>query len=175
MIPDWAYFVLAGLVIGLLIWCLRSLPSTPPTTVSNSKQVETAVETIPAIGTATTGEGLTCEALEFLLQRRIKRNARPSFLHNPETKRRLELDGWDPISNIAVEFNGRQHYEFPNTFHTSERQFKNQVYRDNLKRELCDSQGIYLITVPYFVINGIRKKQDRFKAILNYIEQRWPQ
>jgi hypothetical protein len=97
------------------------------------------------------GEELTTKALESLLGRQVKSQIRPLFLRNPETGRPLELDCYDPISQIAVEYSGRQHYEFPSSFFTNVDDFYNQIYRDQLKRELCDKNGVYLIVVPYWV------------------------
>lgn len=77
---------------------------------------------------------------------------RPDWLRNPRTNRPLELD----ISElkhlkIAVEYNGRQHYVYTKKWHKTLEDFKQQVYRDTVKYELCQKHGIYLITVPYNV------------------------
>ena len=77
---------------------------------------------------------------------------RPDWLRNPRTNRRLELD----ISElkhlkIAVEYNGRQHYIYTKKWHKTLEDFKQQVYRDTVKYELCQKHGVYLITVPYNV------------------------
>ena len=76
---------------------------------------------------------------------------RPSWLTNPETGRTLELDCYNEELKIAVEYNGMQHYVWPNGFSQSQQEFINQVRRDIFKREMCDKLGIYLITVPYTV------------------------
>lgn len=78
-------------------------------------------------------------------------NIRPDFLINPETGARLELDCYNKDLGIAVEYNGEQHYKFPNRFSKTKKDFINQVRRDMLKAELCDRNKIYLITVPYNV------------------------
>jgi hypothetical protein len=78
-------------------------------------------------------------------------NIRPKWLVNPETKRCLELDCYNPELKIAVEYNGEQHYKWPNFTNQSYDQFINQVRRDALKVEMCDRYGVYLITVPYNV------------------------
>lgn len=76
---------------------------------------------------------------------------RPDFLTNPETGAALELDCYNSELAIAVEYNGEQHYRWPNGFPMTREQFINQARRDTLKRELCDSHGVYLIVVPYNV------------------------
>jgi hypothetical protein len=76
---------------------------------------------------------------------------RPKFLRNPKTGKCLELDCYNEDLQIAVEYNGVQHYKYPNFFHKTKDSFIEQVRRDMLKADLCDKYGIYLITVPYNV------------------------
>lgn len=78
-------------------------------------------------------------------------NTRPSFLINPRTGRRLELDCYNKGLNLALEYNGKQHYVYPNYWHRSEGQFKQQQYRDKQKERICREKGITLIKVPYTV------------------------
>jgi hypothetical protein len=79
------------------------------------------------------------------------KSTRPDFLQNPLTGRNLELDGYNPEMAMAFEYNGIQHYQYPNVFHKSEEEFEQQLRRDNFKREACDLSGIYLINIPYTV------------------------
>jgi hypothetical protein len=97
------------------------------------------------------GEDLMAEILEKILNSKIKRNIRPSFLRNPETGKNLELDCYNEEYAIAVEYNGIQHYKYPSAFHKTEKEFTDQIYRDRLKKKLCDEAGVYLISVPYWV------------------------
>jgi len=76
---------------------------------------------------------------------------RPDFLKNPETNRNLELDCYNDELKIAVEFNGSQHYKWPNYTNQTYEDFIKQVRRDQFKVEACDKNGVYLITVPYNV------------------------
>ncbi len=99
------------------------------------------------------GEDLVAEILENILSSKIKRNIRPSFLRNPESGKNLELDCYNEEYAIAVEYNGIQHYKFPSAFHKTEKEFYDQLYRDKLKKKLCDEAGVYLICVPYWVDN----------------------
>ena len=83
---------------------------------------------------------------------------RPSFLNNPVTggSNNLELDCFNEELKLAVEYNGRQHYEFIPFFHKNRESFLNQKYRDELKRRMCKDNGIRLIEIPYNVkINEI--------------------
>jgi hypothetical protein len=97
------------------------------------------------------GEDLMAEILEKILCSKIKRNVRPNFLRNPETGKNLELDCYNEEYAIAVEYNGIQHYKYPSAFHKTEKEFTDQIYRDRLKKKLCDEAGVYLIPVPYWV------------------------
>ena len=78
-------------------------------------------------------------------------STRPNFLKNPRTNRCLELDGYNEKLSLAFEYNGYQHYIFPNCFHTSKEQFEAQVWRDKFKTNLCKKHNIRLITIPYTV------------------------
>lgn len=78
--------------------------------------------------------------------------ARPSFMRNPVTGENLELDVFNSDLAIAVEYNGQQHYRFNSHFHNgSNDRFQNQQYRDLIKKQLCEQNGIRLIIVPYSV------------------------
>lgn len=74
---------------------------------------------------------------------------RPQFLKNPKTNRNLELDGYNHKLKIAFEYNGYQHYDYPNVFHKTRDEFYNQRERDTLKKELCKKYKVKLITIPY--------------------------
>jgi hypothetical protein len=106
----------------------------------------------PSRAKKSVGEQITFTELQELFPGyEIIQGCRPQFLTNPETGRALELDCYLPELGIAVEYNGRQHYEFPNSFHSDQSEFEDQIYRDNLKRQLCDENEIYLITIPYHI------------------------
>jgi len=75
--------------------------------------------------------------------------AHPKWLVNPETGRRLELDCYNKELGVACEYNGEQHYKFPNTFHKSRKEFDAQIRRDEHKRKCCKKENILLIEIPY--------------------------
>jgi len=79
------------------------------------------------------------------------KNTRPYWLKNDTTGRCLELDCYNEKLKLAVEYNGQNHTIYPNYFHRTYDEFKEQVRRDKLKNEICKKQGVYLITVPYNV------------------------
>ncbi len=111
------------------------------------------------------GEDILGEVIEDILQKEIQRNVRPSFLRNPESGKSLELDCYIPEYKLAVEYNGIQHYKFPSAYHKTEKEFYDQLYRDRLKKKLCDEQGVYLIPVPYWVDTCIPDPNDEEKLI----------
>lgn len=76
---------------------------------------------------------------------------RPLWLRNPDTGSCLELDCYNEELGIAGEYQGIQHYEYPNVFHRSREEFIAQLRRDEAKINLCDQNGIYLIRVPHHV------------------------
>lgn len=84
---------------------------------------------------------------------------RPSWLINPETGRRLELDMYNERLGVAVEYNGVQHYQFTPYWHKTEDDFHSQVRRDNCKADICKQRGIKLISVPYTITSD---KMDNF-------------
>ena len=53
-------------------------------------------------------------------------NVRPLWLKNYETGYLLELDGYSKSLKLAIEYDGIQHYEFPNLFHQNRRQFESR-------------------------------------------------
>ena len=85
------------------------------------------------------------------LERRFRKpfpKARPAWLLNPETGRRLELDAFCAELNLAVEFQGCQHRAWPNPFHRFRSQFDAQQRRDAWKAARCAERGIRLLAVP---------------------------
>ena len=52
----------------------------------------------------------------------------------------LELDGYNHKLRLAFEYNGYQHYDYPNVFHKTREEFYKQRERDRLKAELCKKE-----------------------------------
>jgi hypothetical protein len=89
-------------------------------------------------------------------------NIRPDFLQNPDTGSNLELDCYNHDLNIALEYNGQQHYHAID-YWGGKTTFQGIQDRDILKQQLCDKNETKLIVVPYVV-----KNKERF--ILEQIE-----
>jgi hypothetical protein len=74
-----------------------------------------------------------------------------------DKKRQMEIDVYNEKLKIGIEYNGEQHYNPKSSLHKNKKDFENLKRRDILKRELCDKNGVYLITVPYTVpLNQIK-------------------
>jgi hypothetical protein len=116
-----------------------------------SKQVPVSTRNYPK---GSKGEEICRQVLESIYNSPFPR-VRPDFLKNPETGHNLELDCYSDLHKIACEYNGEQHYVFPNKFHQNEHhqndinKFYAQIRRDQYKINACDANGVYLITVPY--------------------------
>jgi hypothetical protein len=67
----------------------------------------------------------------------------PKLLY-PGTLSSMELDIYIPSLQIAVEYNGEQHY-YDNGYHQ-----KHNSHRDEVKKAVCQSLGITLLQVPYW-------------------------
>ena len=92
------------------------------------------------------GEALLREFLTLLIDvDTYKDNVSPDFLLNPYTGELMELDRYYPTANLAVEFNGDQHYQ-ETGLATWEETVK-QVGRDAMKAFICRAQGIELAII----------------------------
>lgn len=89
------------------------------------------------------------EILKKVFNRHFE-SVRPDFLKNPRTNRNLELDMYNHYLRFAVEYNGEQHYHFPNHYHKDKREYEKQIERDLVKKRLCLENGIDLLCVPYY-------------------------
>ena len=96
------------------------------------------------------GEAECKRAVETITGRRFEKT-RPSFLRNDVTNSNLELDCYNDELRLAVEYNGEQHYNYVPYFHRTKDAFYNLKYRDDIKRRLCDENGVRLVIVPYTV------------------------
>ncbi len=106
------------------------------------------------------------------LQRMFRKpfeTARPDFLGNNVTGFNLEIDCWDPELKLGVEYQGIQHYKFKPYFHKTFSDFRNQQYRDEMKRMKCKDAGVILIEVPHTVkesdIETFLRKECKKKGI----------
>lgn len=102
--------------------------------------------------TESKGERLCKEAAERIFGETFHRSIWPDWLRNPETGKGLELDLYNEKLKIAIEYHGRQHYQYVPHFHRKgPHEFEAQKRRDAYKLDICDEHGVYVITVPYYV------------------------
>lgn len=111
-----------------------------------------------------------CRRILHKLFRKPFPRCRPSFLVNPKSKRRLELDCYNEELGIAVEYNGEHHYKWPAWPKITYEQFMDQLDRDQLKLDMCDNNGIYLVVVPYTVKQHMIGQfiLDKMMPIINF-------
>ncbi len=93
---------------------------------------------------------------------------RHKLLRNEKTNRPLELDLYCEELKIAIEYNGKQHYEYIPFFHKNESNFEYQCERDRIKKQLCEDCDINLIVVPYTCITR-KDIQELIKSNINNI------
>ena len=64
-------------------------------------------------------------------------------------KQKLEWDGYNKESKIAFEYQGYQHYEYPNYYHKTKTVFLKAQERDKLKEQYAKDNNIKLIIIPF--------------------------
>ena len=142
--------------------CYPSLPALPAPTAPL-----TPIESrLPAIMSA--GQKLACRAAEELTGHEFQFNVRPHFMRNPATGRNLELDCYNEVLQVAVEYNGEQHYIFPHHFHRDQQEYEALLARDALKMQRCEQLHIHLIVVPYTLRGQQIKEYVRQKLMQRY-------
>lgn len=67
----------------------------------------------------------------------------------PLKNSRQRFDFYLPEYNIAIEYQGKQHYKYIKYFHHTYQGFKKSKERDKRKREYCTENGILLLEIPY--------------------------
>lgn len=84
---------------------------------------------------------------EILFDERFP-NVRLDWNVNPETGKKLELDGYCERLGIAFEHHGQQHYEL-GRFNASQEDLEKQIRRDGHTRSNCEANGVSLVEVPW--------------------------
>lgn len=74
-------------------------------------------------------------------------NARPSWLTSGTGGGRMEIDRWYRSANVALEFQGPQHYRVAGPYSPSEHALGKQMAHDNLKAGLCVREGIQFVEI----------------------------
>ena len=89
----------------------------------------------------------------------------PKWLINTITGAQMEIDLYNESQNIAIEYNGYQHYDFPNKFHKTKKEFDDQIARDILKEKLCIEHGMKFIKIKSN--DSILEEIEQYKRQIN--------
>jgi hypothetical protein len=98
----------------------------------------------------TTRESYVRRILEGMFQRKFP-SIRPSWLVNPNTGRRLEIDCYCVEMRLGCEIQGEQHFSYIPYFHRNYQAFLDMKERDMIKRILIRKRGIKSVEIPYTV------------------------
>lgn len=116
-------------------------------------------------------EATTKEIVEKMFNREFF-TVRPPFLQIPKEYTRtgtrtvcVELDLFNRELMLAIEYNGIQHYIYPNVWDRDYETFESRRAYDLLKTKACRRYNVYLIVVPYTVSPN---------AIKDFIYERLP-
>lgn len=99
---------------------------------------------------------------------------RPNFLLYGETRKCLELDGYDEKQRIAFEYNGIQHYE---TMYydgdngvEEDARLEHQKRKDAFKEKQCRKLDIILLTISYEFVKN-KKDKDVIKYLASILKE----
>lgn len=93
----------------------------------------------------------------YLSRHKIKLFTQHKIEHNnPLCKRQyLVVDFYIPEYNVVIEYNGKQHYQHVEFFHSDGFTLEDQKIRDNTLVDILTSKGIRLLTIKYNKIDEI--------------------
>lgn len=86
---------------------------------------------------------------------------------SPYSGNKLRVDYYIPSLNLAVEYNGRQHYMFIEHYHKDLKGFKESRLRDKAKRDFLIKNGIPLIIWRYDEPVTKEKVKEKFGRFIN--------
>ncbi len=93
------------------------------------------------------------EQLVYELTEKLYKRHTVLYQHHPfflkSEKGQMSYDVFICGLNVAIEYQGKQHFE-PVEIFGGEEHFKDQVYRDNLKKELSVANGVSLVYINYW-------------------------
>lgn len=76
---------------------------------------------------------------------------------------KLRLDFYLPDEQIAIEYQGEQHFQHIKHFHRGRQEFLKAKEYDRQKINWCNRNGIKLYIVPYWELEKINSTTDIFK------------
>jgi len=102
------------------------------------------------------------EVLEEMFGKKFP-SVRPDWLKNPKTNRPLELDCYNKELNLALEFQGIQHYQPVEVWGGQEAYDKN-IYKDKIKNNICNEKGIILWKIDNRKLKTLQEDEFRKKV-----------
>ena len=72
-------------------------------------------------------------------------------MHRAHTKQRLDvfISDQDNSVSLAIEYHGRQHYEWIKHFHKTKKEFQDAQKRDQIKKNILQEVGVPLVEIKY--------------------------
>ena len=89
------------------------------------------------------------------------------WLRNPKTNHNLYIDIYYPELNLAIEVDGKQHYDFVPLFHNNIEDLHESQERDKIKAEFLKEHNIDLIRFKYNA-----RCKDIIKTLSQYLQSR---
>lgn len=102
-------------------------------------------------------------------------NAHPQWQTTPKGKR-LQLDRWYYLANVAFEFQGRQHFQKDNEFVKTDADLSQRFEHDGEKIRLCSLHGVDLIELQAsdLAIHSMQERLASSKLQLIPLRERGP-
>lgn len=98
----------------------------------------------------------------FLLDKHKIEYVKQKRFYDCRDTRQLPFDFYLPYYNVAIEYNGKQHYE-PIEYFGGEKTFKIQQLHDKIKEEYCRKNNIGFLAIPYY--KNIEEELNNFLFI----------
>jgi len=95
---------------------------------------------------------------ELLEQKLNVKLTKTRFKYN---NKHYEWDGYDKEAQVAFEYQGYQHYIYPNFFHKTKQIFLEQQQKDKDKIQYAKENNIKLIIIPYTEKNNLSEYIER--------------
>ncbi|MFX1444429.1 MAG: hypothetical protein ACFFHV_13535 [Promethearchaeota archaeon] len=70
-----------------------------------------------------------------------------------------------------MEFQGYQHFIFPNIYHSNINEFLYDIFTDEIKVEIAKLSNIHLIIFPYFIDIKMNNPIEIQQAIIDQLEE----
>lgn len=123
----------------------------------------------PTISCGCLKESLVASELKKYFKEKYYGMPEYGILKNPKTNRFLLYDIYLPKENIFIEVNGLQHYEKINFYHKKEDSFNNLIYRDKLKKQYAEENGIF-IEIDLRKIKTVEQAIEKIEKIIGEIK-----